>query len=67
MTRAEGVVSRLFQRYLADPSAMPAAWRLDAADEARWARRVADFLAGMTDRYAIGEHQRLFDVPAELG
>ena len=68
MTRAEGVVARLFQRYFADPSAMPREWRLDASsDDARRARRVADFLAGMTDRYAIGEHQRLFDVSAELG
>jgi dGTPase len=68
MIRAEGVVSRLFERYFADPSAMPPEWRLDpGANDSRRARRVADFLAGMTDRYAIGEYQRLFDVPAELG
>jgi dGTPase len=30
-------------------------------DEAQRARRVADFLAGMTDTYAIKEHRRLFD------
>ena len=41
---------------------MPEEWRpdLDAADEARLARRVADYIAGMTDRYALQEHRRLF-------
>jgi dGTPase len=68
MGRAEQVVSRLFAHYLADPAAMPAEWRpAPDADERRRARHVADFLAGMTDRYALGEHRRLFDEAAELG
>ena len=68
MTRAEGIVTRLFARYFEDMSAIPLEWRIEAgSDDARRARRVADFLAGMTDRYAVGEYQRLFDVPAELG
>jgi dGTPase len=68
MGRAEQVVARLFQRYIADPSSLPPDWRPEAgATYARRARRVADFLAGMTDRYALAEHQRLFDEPAELG
>jgi len=36
-------------------------------DEARRARVVCDFIAGMTDRYAVQEHQRLFDETPELG
>jgi dGTPase len=68
MTRAEDVVSRLFGRYVADPLAMPQEWRPDpGADDRRRYRRVADFLAGMTDRYALQEFRRLFDEPAELG
>ena len=37
-------------------------------DAAEWERAavVADFVAGMTDRYAINEHRRLFDVTPEL-
>ena len=35
-------------------------------DEPRLARRVADYIAGMTDRYAILEHRRLFDVTPDL-
>ena len=36
------------------------------ADEARLARRVADYIAGMTDRYALAEHRRLFDATPDL-
>jgi len=68
MTKAERVVVRLFQRYVADPATMPPPWQLEpGADERRRYRRVADFLAGMTDRYALYEFTRLFDEPAELG
>ena len=69
MTAAEGVVERLFGRYWTDPSALAPEWRvgLDPADSDRRARRIADFLAGMTDRYALREHQRLFDASPDLG
>ena len=36
-------------------------------DAFRTARRVADYIAGMTDRYAVSEHQRLFDDTPDLG
>lgn len=66
---ADRIVTDLFARYLDDPRAMPEAWRegLDRASEAVKARHVADFLAGMTDTYAIREHRRLFDHTPELG
>jgi len=69
MTAAEGVVQRLFERYWSDPEALPPEWRigLDPGDTQRRARRIADFLAGMTDRYALREHQRLFDASPDLG
>ena len=56
------VVSDLFSRYMADPKALPEEWRMrvGAVDDTSGARIVADFIAGMTDRFAINEHERLF-------
>jgi dGTPase len=47
---------------------MPAEWAqtADEADEAARLRHIADFIAGMTDRYALTEHARLFDSTPEL-
>ena len=64
MERAEGVVKRLFARYRGDPAALPEGWR--PLPGGNGARIVADFLAGMTDRYALLEHQRFFGGTAEL-
>jgi dGTPase len=66
MRGAESIVGDLFARYLAEPTEMPAAWRSDGGDETARAAVVADFVAGMTDRYAIKEHRRLFDATPEL-
>ena len=54
---ARGVLVRLFAAYAADPSLLPPEWRrtLPAADPDR-TRHIADFIAGMTDRYAITRH-----------
>jgi dGTPase len=61
MAEAETMVRRLFRRYLADPGTMPPAWRPAPGDDATaMARRVCDFLAGMTDRYAAAEYARVF-------
>jgi dGTPase len=66
---AEAIVRDLFRRYLDETAEMPASWRVAAecagSDGAR-AAVVADFVAGMTDRYAIKEHRRLFDATPEL-
>jgi dGTPase len=67
MERAEGAVDRLFRRYLEDAAALPVEWRLPEADDERRTRRIADFLAGMTDRYALAEYDRLFGGKADLG
>ena len=66
--QADDILQDLFRRFMAEPSALPDEWRsnLDCADEPRLARRVADYIAGMTDRFALLEHQRLFDVTPEL-
>lgn len=67
MGEAEGVLSDLFERYAGDPDTLPAEWRHDLPDEAgARARLIADFIAGMTDRYALIEHARLFDSTPQL-
>ncbi|HEX2843572.1 deoxyguanosinetriphosphate triphosphohydrolase [Hyphomicrobium sp.] len=68
MDDAQDVVANLFGRYLSDPATLPETWRVaqrDLSERAR-ARVIADFVAGMTDRYAIDEHRRLFDATPEL-
>jgi dGTPase len=66
--RAAEVVRDLFGRFFCDPSALPGEWsrNLAGADEHKRARRVADYIAGMTDRFALDEHRRLFDTTPEL-
>jgi dGTPase len=62
ITHAEEVVRDLFARFFVQPQDMPGDWAhgLDAADAPARARRVADFIAGMTDGFALSEHARLF-------
>jgi dGTPase len=64
MDDAQTVVSDLFARYMRVPGDLP--WRDTAAAAAAGPREVADFIAGMTDRYALFEHARLFDSTPEL-
>jgi dGTPase len=66
MGAAEQVVRELFAHYVAYPADLPAEWAPGSADPAGRARRIADFVAGMTDRYALNEHARLFDSTPEL-
>jgi dGTPase len=66
MRGAEQIVADLFARYMAEPGEMPPPWRSAGAGKAAQAGVVADFVAGMTDRYAINEHRRLFDATPEL-
>jgi dGTPase len=68
MNDAEGVVRDLFAHYVATPADLPAEWRdgLDLSDSAARARRVGDYIAGMTDRYALVEHARYFKATPEL-
>jgi dGTPase len=58
--QADAIVRRLFNAYMRDPSAMPPEWAV-RAEKGEPARAVADYIAGMTDRFAIAEHARLFD------
>jgi dGTPase len=63
MEQASSIVRDLFGLFTADPTRLPPEWLagLDTTDPHRVARRVADFIAGMTDRFARIEHGRHFD------
>ncbi|MNC74928.1 deoxyguanosinetriphosphate triphosphohydrolase-like protein [compost metagenome] len=50
----------LFAAFLDDPRLLPPDYRRAQFNEQ--ARAIADYIAGMTDRYAIREHKRLFDM-----
>jgi dGTPase len=58
--RARRVVSDLFTLYLEAPEDMPDSPVFPNASPQQRARAVADYIAGMTDRFAIREHERLF-------
>ncbi|WP_020178450.1 deoxyguanosinetriphosphate triphosphohydrolase [Methylopila sp. M107] len=68
MDDAADVLRDLFRRYFAEPGSLPAEWAREAGrgGETSHARAVADFIAGMTDRYALTEHRRLFDATPDL-
>jgi dGTPase len=66
MGEAERVVRDLYGHFAAHPDDLPAEWGADLGDAAARARRIADYIAGMTDRYALVEHARLFASTPEL-
>jgi dGTPase len=56
------VINELFPLFLGDPALLPAEWQADVAraqGRTELARVVLDYVAGMTDRFAIQEHERL--------
>jgi len=59
-------VRDLFTLLLAEPQSLPTEWQKRAAapNSEQTARTVADYIAGMTDRFALDEHARLIDVQA---
>ena len=60
-SKARRIVSDLFGAFAAEPRMLPPQYRESAA-AAGVQRAIADYIAGMTDRYAIREHRRLFSV-----
>jgi dGTPase len=68
MGEAESILFDLFARYQKTPGDLPAEWLPpDGEDsETERARRIGNFIAGMTDRFALTEHQRLFDSTPDL-
>jgi len=66
MSQARRIVRELFGLFIAEPETLPAPWRQRAQladkDMVKRARVVCDYIAGMTDTYAIDEHRRLFNL-----
>lgn len=58
--KARRIIEELFTAFMDNPALMPDEYQLAAKQDQ--ARAVADYIAGMTDRYAIREHRRLFAV-----
>ena len=61
-SKARRIVTDLFDIFLAGPQLLPPDYQLEDASLTAQARRVADYIAGMTDRYAMREYRKLFAV-----
>ena len=68
MADAEAVVRDIFAHYIASPADLPPEWRegIDANDQAARVHRLGDYIAGMTDRYALIEHAKYFKTTPEM-
>ncbi|HJW84653.1 MAG TPA: deoxyguanosinetriphosphate triphosphohydrolase [Anaerolineae bacterium] len=58
--KADRLLQQLFEAYIAEPRQMPESTQA-LIDEVGLQRAVCDYVAGMTDRFALDEHQKLFD------
>ena len=63
-SQARRILAEMFSLFLAEPEVLPTEWfaRSQNRDEAGRARVVCDYIAGMTDRFAIEEHRKLFQL-----
>jgi dGTPase len=63
-SQARRLLAEMFDLFLAEPEVLPTEWfeRQRGLDSAGRARTICDYIAGMTDRYAIEEHRRLFQI-----
>jgi dGTPase len=61
-SQARRILSEMFHLFTAEPEVLPPEWHsaADGLDKSALARHVCDYIAGMTDRFAIEEHRRLF-------
>jgi dGTPase len=68
MTKAKRVVEELFELFVGDPAALPGEWACQCrgARNSETARVVCNYIAGMTDRFALQEHKRLFDLSSGI-
>ncbi len=67
-SKARRVVAELFDLYVAEPECLPGEWQaqIKQAGQDQTGRVVTDFIAGMTDRYALEQHSRLFDISSQV-
>ncbi|MGO4475661.1 deoxyguanosinetriphosphate triphosphohydrolase [Massilia sp. 2TAF26] len=60
--KASRIVRELFDAFMTDPVLLPFDYQVASGDTMKQARKIADYIAGMTDRYAIREHKRIFSL-----
>ncbi|NVM75860.1 dGTPase [Duganella sp. SG902] len=60
--KASRIVRELFEAFMSEPVLLPPDYQDKSGDVNKQARKIADYIAGMTDRYAIREHRRLFSL-----
>jgi len=67
-SKGRRVVQDLFQLLMREPGCLPGEWQAKVAgpDERSRAQAVADYIGGMTDRFALDEHRRLFDLQSRI-
>ena len=67
-SKGRRVVNDLFSLLVDEPGCLPSEWqkKVDSSDKAATAQTVADFGGGMTDRFALDEHRRLFDLQSRI-
>ena len=65
-SQARRILAEMFELFLAEPDVLPEDWfaRLKDLDQPSAARVICDYIADMTDRFAIDEHRRLFQLDA---
>ena len=67
-SKAKRVITELFELFMSEPNCLPLEWQNNhqTSNDLMQARRVSDYIAGMTDRYALLEYDRLFDYKAKV-
>ncbi|NML63010.1 deoxyguanosinetriphosphate triphosphohydrolase [Massilia sp. RP-1-19] len=60
--KASKIVRELYEAFVAEPVLLPPDYQENTGDEGKQVRMIADYIAGMTDRYAIREHRRIFSL-----
>lgn len=60
--KAEQIITKLFQEFIKKPNILPQKWQVNIKDKELLAQDIINYIAGMTDRYAVEEHKRIFDL-----
>lgn len=66
MNKAKHIVQELFQCFYENPGLLPTEWGNLAQDKSQRSVVICDYISGMTDRFAIHEHRRIFDTSYEM-
>ena len=61
-SKARRIITDLFEAFVSEPRLLPPDYQITSDDTAAQVRKIADYIAGMTDRYAMREHRRMFMV-----